>query len=89
MVSNFSAVHPAAGEEQGQHEPRYVDFHIAPNDATWENGEPVLNKYSTFLTREHDFPGAKVRSVKISLQWIQTNMFNRPCSTLLVFPTKR
>ncbi|TEA13671.1 Dihydroxy-acid dehydratase [Colletotrichum sidae] len=56
---SFEDVHPAAGEDQGRHEPRYVDFPIAPDDAKWENGEPVLNKYSTFLTREHDYPGAK------------------------------
>ncbi|KAK1658003.1 dihydroxy-acid/6-phosphogluconate dehydratase, partial [Colletotrichum godetiae] len=42
MTSNFDAVHPAAEQDQGHHEPRYVEFPIAPNDATWEDGKPAM-----------------------------------------------
>lgn len=40
-------------------EPRYVQFPCLPDNATCD-GKPVLNKYSTFLTKDHDFPGAQV-----------------------------
>lgn len=36
----------------------YVKFPRLPDDAV-RDGQPVLNKYSTFLTREHDYPGAQ------------------------------
>ncbi|EGE79024.1 hypothetical protein RJZ56_006606 [Blastomyces dermatitidis] len=39
-------------------EPRYIQFPCLPDDAT-RDGKPVLNKYSTFLTKDHDFPGAQ------------------------------
>ena len=38
----------------------YVEFPSLPPDAT-RNGEKALNRHSTFLTKDHDFPGAKVR----------------------------
>lgn len=60
-MSSFNASDKIAEPLQAQnlHESRYIDFPKAADDAT-RDGEPVLNKYSTFLTREHDFPGAKV-----------------------------
>ncbi|KAG5289742.1 dihydroxy-acid dehydratase [Histoplasma ohiense] len=39
-------------------EPRYVQFPCLPDNAT-RDGKPVLNRYSTFLTKDHDFPGAQ------------------------------
>ncbi|KAK2793230.1 hypothetical protein FQN52_001878 [Onygenales sp. PD_12] len=39
-------------------EARYIDFPRLPDDAT-RDGKPALNKYSTFLTKDHDFPGAQ------------------------------
>ncbi|KAK2806390.1 hypothetical protein FQN51_007434 [Onygenales sp. PD_10] len=39
-------------------EARYIDFPHLPDDAT-RDGKPALNKYSTFLTKDHDFPGAQ------------------------------
>ncbi|EEQ86580.1 dihydroxy-acid dehydratase [Blastomyces dermatitidis ER-3] len=39
-------------------EPRYIQFPCLPDDAT-RDGKPVLNKYSTFVTKDHDFPGAQ------------------------------
>jgi hypothetical protein len=40
----------------------YAKFPGLPSDAT-RDGKLVLNRYSTFLTKDHDFPGAKVRSL--------------------------
>ncbi|KAI9704918.1 MAG: hypothetical protein M1836_006698 [Candelina mexicana] len=39
-------------------EPRYLDFPHLPDDAT-RDGKLALNKYSSILTRDHDFPGAQ------------------------------
>lgn len=40
-------------------EARFVEFPCLPDDAT-RDGKPVLNKYSHFVTKDHDFPGAQV-----------------------------
>ncbi|KAL1963715.1 hypothetical protein VTN77DRAFT_7919 [Rasamsonia byssochlamydoides] len=40
-------------------EARYLDFSPAPHGAKHEDGTPVLNRYSTFITKGHDFPGAQ------------------------------
>lgn len=40
-------------------EPRYLDFPHLPDDAT-RDGKPALNKYSSTITKDHDFPGAQV-----------------------------
>ena len=40
--------------------PRFLDFPHLPDDAT-QDGKPRLNKYSSIITRDHDFPGAQVR----------------------------
>lgn len=48
---------------QKQHqaeEPRLLDFPHLPDNAT-QDGKPRLNKYSSTITRDHDFPGAQVR----------------------------
>lgn len=42
----------------GFQEPRYLEF-VRSSETHNENGEPMLNRYSTMLTREHDFPGAQ------------------------------
>ncbi|KAM5456616.1 putative dihydroxy-acid dehydratase [Microsporum canis] len=39
-------------------EERYIQFPCVANDVT-RDGQPVLNKYSQFLTKDHDFPGAQ------------------------------
>ncbi|TPX12748.1 uncharacterized protein E0L32_000925 [Thyridium curvatum] len=46
---------------------RYVDFPCVQPDATDKEGKLVLNRYSTFLTREHDFPGAKVGDKNLAM----------------------
>lgn len=40
-------------------EAKYLEFPCLPDDAT-RDGKPVLNKYSQFITKDHDFPGAQV-----------------------------
>jgi hypothetical protein len=50
---------PTAQESRGGfQEPRFLEF-VRSNETHNENGEPMLNRYSTMLTREHDFPGAQ------------------------------
>ncbi|KAL8904362.1 MAG: hypothetical protein Q9207_003314 [Kuettlingeria erythrocarpa] len=39
-------------------EPRYLNFPHLPDDAS-HNGKPLLNKYSSTITRGHAFPGAQ------------------------------
>ena len=48
---------------QKQHEleePRFLTFPRLPDDATTSDGKRILNKYSSTITRYHDFPGAQV-----------------------------
>ncbi|KAL1981461.1 hypothetical protein VTN96DRAFT_2633 [Rasamsonia emersonii] len=40
-------------------EDKYIDFAPVPHGAKHEDGTPVLNRYSTFITKGHDFPGAQ------------------------------
>ena len=50
---------PTVQESRGGfQEPRFLEF-VRSNETHNENGEPMLNRYSTMLTREHDFPGAQ------------------------------
>jgi len=54
---------PSNLEKQRQpEEPRFLSFPHLPDDAT-RDGKPILNKYSSTITREHDFPGAQVRLI--------------------------
>lgn len=47
-------------EKQNRTEaPRFLTFPSA-KDGELRDGKPILNKYSSTLTREHDFPGAQV-----------------------------
>ncbi|KAF2469041.1 dihydroxy-acid dehydratase-like protein [Lindgomyces ingoldianus] len=45
-------------KEREPEEPRYLDFPHLP-DGTMRDGELALNKYSSTLTKDHDFPGAQ------------------------------
>ncbi|KAL1994540.1 hypothetical protein VTN49DRAFT_2010 [Thermomyces lanuginosus] len=40
-------------------EARYVQFPAVPHGSKHEDGTPVLNRYSSYITRGHDFPGAQ------------------------------
>jgi hypothetical protein len=63
-------------------EPRYLDFPHLPDNAM-KNGEPVLNKYSSTLTKDHDFPGAQL-SYRISNIRSSYSYGNRQCFMLPV-----
>lgn len=45
-------------DDRAREAPRFLNFPHLPDDAE-RDGKPALNKYSTTLTREHDFPGAQ------------------------------
>jgi dihydroxy-acid dehydratase len=47
--------HPNVSEEA-----RYIQFSQLKH-GTLKDGNVMLNRFSTFLTRDHDFPGAQVR----------------------------
>lgn len=49
---------PAVSNTLG--EVKYINFPSLPDDAKHEDGSPALNRYSTTITRGHDFPGAQV-----------------------------
>ena len=40
-------------------EPRYLEFPHLPVGATRE-GKPALNRFSSTLTKDHDYPAAQV-----------------------------
>ena len=42
-------------------EPRFLDFPHLPDNAI-QDGKLRLNKFSSTLTKDHDFPGAQVRT---------------------------
>lgn len=66
-------------------EPRYLDFPCAPDGAT-RDGKPVLNKYSSTITKDHDFPGAQVLPPMVYLLF-GTDVVARLCSTPPAYPT--
>ncbi|KAI4094569.1 MAG: hypothetical protein LQ339_007444 [Xanthoria mediterranea] len=45
-------------KENQPEEPRYLDFPHLPDDAS-HDGKPLLNKYSSTITKDHAFPGAQ------------------------------
>ena len=50
--------------QEKQHEveePRFLDFPHLPNGVI-QDGKPRLNRYSSTVTKDHDFPGAQVSS---------------------------
>lgn len=62
---------PASKTTTAPGDAKYINFPRLPDDAT-RDGKPVLNKYSTFITKEHDFPGAQVRSLSLPLYPLRT-----------------
>ena len=61
-------------------EPRFLDFPYLPDNAKDENGKPRLNKYSSTITRNHDFPGAQVGQIHFSMRTFGTD--DRVCPNL-------
>ena len=41
-------------------EAKYINFPSLPAGAKHPDGSPALNRYSSTITRGHDFPGARV-----------------------------
>lgn len=41
-------------------EAKYINFPSLPADAKHPDGSLALNRYSSTITRGHDFPGARV-----------------------------
>ncbi|RHZ55291.1 hypothetical protein CDV55_101929 [Aspergillus turcosus] len=42
-----------------QGEAKYISFPSLPDGSKHEDGTPALNRYSSYITRGHDFPGAR------------------------------
>lgn len=61
---------PASKVSTAPGDAKYINFPKLPDDAT-RDGKPVLNKYSTFITKDHDFPGAQVSSSRCSFPLIE------------------
>lgn len=61
-------------------EPRFLDFPHLPDDAT-RDGKLVLNRYSSILTNEHDFPGAQVRELASNATKANGLSLARQCSS--------
>lgn len=58
METNYT---PSSSQKLSEpDEARYLHFHHLPDGET-QDGKPRLNRYSSAITRDHDFPGAKVR----------------------------
>lgn len=78
-------------KQRESEEPRYLDFRHLP-DGTTRDGKPALNKFSSTLTNDHDFPGAQVG---ISIDYIDMTSslhpasLHRPCSTQQAYPPKK
>lgn len=49
---------PAVSSTLG--EAKYLEFPCVPEGTKHEDGTPVLNRWSSTITRGHEFPGAKV-----------------------------
>jgi dihydroxy-acid dehydratase len=46
--------------ESSLSEAKYINFPSLPADAKHPDGSPALNRYSHTITKDHDFPGARV-----------------------------
>ena len=69
---------PANQQKQNEpEEPRFLDFPHLPDNAT-QDGKPRLNKYSSTLTKDHDFPGAQVRLAPTNEQG-SANLYRQCC----------
>jgi hypothetical protein len=94
LISVLALVHPPScncrrtpeftmTDQKGSHEARYLEF-VRSSETTGVDGKPMLNKYSTHLTREHDFPGAQAMQtaphVGIASVWWEGN----PCNMHLM-----
>ena len=72
-------------KQESPEEARLLNFPHLPNDAVGQDGKPILNKYSSTITKDHDFPGAQVRAPEGTEQ---NTLFtiSRPCCTQRAYP---
>ena len=69
---------------------KYVVFNQLPEGSLNDRGEPALNRYSTFITKDHDFPASQVSSSwQVHSAWSRNLMINRLCYTQLASLTRR
>jgi dihydroxy-acid dehydratase len=62
---------PAVSSTLG--EAKYIDFACLPEGTKHEDGTLALNRWSSTITRGHDFPGAKVGYYfPVFIYWILT-----------------
>ena len=71
-------------KQQEVEEPRLLDFPHLPDDAITVDGKPALNKYSSTITKNHDFPGAQVRHDREIIEKSLLTM-DRLCSMPLAY----
>ena len=57
-------------------EAKYIDFTSLPDDAKHEDGSPALNRFSTTITRGHDFPGARVSCPLLCISFTLVTLAN-------------
>lgn len=71
-------------KQQEPEEPRLLDFPHLSDDAINADGKPALNKYSSTITKNHDFPGAQVSHCRVSFK---KSLLTSPrlCSTPLAY----
>lgn len=63
---------------------KYLDFEPPATKELTPDGLPILNRYSRLLTKDHDFPGARV-SCSPSLAAVDMMLIHgRQCFLLLV-----
>lgn len=59
MNSEYQTREPGCNDSsQG----KYVMFNQLPEGSLNDRGEPALNRYSTFITKDHDYPASQVSS---------------------------
>ena len=73
-------------KQQEDEEPRFLDFPHLPNGLI-QDGKPRLNRYSSTITKDHDFPGAQV-SFDLQCKRKPSSSSYRQCCTLQVYLTE-
>ena len=78
---------PSNQEKQYEvEEPRFLNFPHLPNGLI-QDGKPRLNRYSSTITKDHDFPGAQV-SFGLPHERNPCSSSYRQCCTLQVYLTE-
>ncbi len=59
-------------------ESQFSYFDRLPDDAKTSDGKPRLNKWSHFMTKDHEFPGAKVLNNLVMISFTSPIEISRP-----------